>query len=45
MGRLWRRAPWWIAIGIAAVALFDLQFSVAGKALTLVATPIGPGEL
>ena len=41
MGRLWRRAPWWITIGIAVLALFDLQFSVAGKALTLVAIAIG----
>src|ERR1700704_142641 len=41
IGRFWRRAPWWIAIGIAALALFDLQFSVAGRALTLVAIAIG----
>ena len=41
IGRFWRRAPWWIAGGVAALALFDLQFSVAGKALTLVAMVIG----
>jgi hypothetical protein len=41
IGRFWRRAPWWIAGGVAALALFDLQFSVAGKALTLVAMAIG----
>jgi hypothetical protein len=40
-GRFWRRAPWWIAGGVAALALFDLQFSVAGRALTLVAIVIG----
>ena len=41
IGRFWHRAPWWITIGVAALALFDLQFSVAGKALTLVAMVIG----
>jgi hypothetical protein len=41
IGRFWSRAPWWIAGGIAALALFDLQFSIAGKALTLVAIAIG----
>ena len=39
--RLWRRAPWWMAVGVAALALFDLQFSVVGKALTLVAMAVG----
>ena len=41
IGRFWRRAPWWIAGGVAALALFDLQFSIAGKALTVVAIAIG----
>jgi hypothetical protein len=41
IGRFWRRAPWWIAGGVAALALFDLQFGVAGRALTLVAIAIG----
>jgi hypothetical protein len=41
IGRFWRRAPWWIAGGVAALALFDLQFSIAGRALTLVALAIG----
>jgi hypothetical protein len=40
-GRFWRRAPWWIAGGVAALALFDLQFSIAGRVLTLVAVAIG----
>ncbi len=37
----WRRAPWWIAGGAAILALFDLQFTVAGRALTIVAMAIG----
>ena len=41
IGRFWHRAPWWIAGGVASLALFDFQFSVAGKALTLVAMVIG----
>src|SRR5438876_10300502 len=41
MDRLWRRAPWWMAVGVAALALFDLQFSVVGKALTLVSMAVG----
>ena len=41
IGRIWRRAPWWIAGGAAALVLLDLQFSIAGKALTLVAIVIG----
>jgi hypothetical protein len=40
IGRFWRRAPWWIAGGVAALALFDLQFSAAGRALTLVAAVV-----
>ena len=41
IGRFWHRAPWWIAGGVASLALFHFQFSVAGKALTLVAIVIG----
>ncbi len=41
IGLLWRRAPWWMASGVAALALFDLQSNGAGKALTLVAIAIG----
>jgi len=41
MGRFWHRAPWWMAVGAAALALFDLQVSVAGRALTLAAMAIG----
>ncbi len=38
---LWRHAPWWIAGGAAILALFDWQFTVAGRALTIVAMAIG----
>jgi hypothetical protein len=41
IGRFWRRAPWWIAGGAAALALFDLQLSIAGEALSLLAIAIG----
>jgi len=41
MDRFWRRAPFWLAIGIAGLALFDMQFGVAGRALTIVAVVIG----
>jgi hypothetical protein len=41
IGRFWRRAPWWIAGGAAALALFDLQLSIAGEALSLFAIAIG----
>jgi hypothetical protein len=39
--RLWLRAPWWMATGVAALALFDWQFTVAGKTLTFAAIAIG----
>ncbi|MET0166994.1 MAG: hypothetical protein ABW318_18575 [Vicinamibacterales bacterium] len=41
IARFWRNAPWWMAFGAAALALFDLQFSVVGRALTLGAIAIG----
>lgn len=41
IARVWRRAPWWMATGIAVLALFDLQFSGAGTALRLIAMAIG----
>ena len=37
IGRFWCWAPWWMAIGAAALALLDLQGGVAGTALMLVA--------
>ena len=39
--RFWCRAPWGMAIVAAALALFDWQFSVASRALTLAAMAIG----
>lgn len=41
MNLLWRRAPWWIACLAALLALFDVQFSSAGRAITSIAMAIG----
>lgn len=41
MGVFWRRTPWWMAVGAATLALFDLQSGIVGNALTLAAMAIG----
>jgi hypothetical protein len=38
--RLWCRAPWWLAVAAAVLALLNLQFTVTGKALTLGAAAV-----
>jgi len=40
IGRFWHRAPWGMAVIAAALALFDVQFSVAGRMVTLAAMVI-----
>jgi hypothetical protein len=41
IGVFWRHAPWWMAIGAATLALFDVQLGIAGKALMLAVMAIG----